>query len=191
MNEALGNTDAGESFQVLLSRVRAGSQEAAWELFETYERYILRAVRRRLGRALRTKFDSQDFAQAVWFSFFKHRSQIADVDHPLKLVAYMAEMAVHKVIDEHRRQHTLRHDVRKERPLDRHDQVGELLAREPTPSQFVMVRERWERMLAGQTARNRRIIQMRYEGHTQVEIAQSIGVTERTVRRVLEAIDLD
>ena len=46
---------AGEDpeFDELMRRVRAGSQEAAGEMFERYSHYIRRVVRSRLHRRLR------------------------------------------------------------------------------------------------------------------------------------------
>ncbi|MCA9151905.1 MAG: hypothetical protein KDA92_21530, partial [Planctomycetales bacterium] len=54
------------TFSHLLEQVRQGSDEAAWDLVETYGPHVLRTIRRTLSREIRGKFDSDDFAQAVW-----------------------------------------------------------------------------------------------------------------------------
>lgn len=63
--------DDDDDFFLLMRRIREGSEDAAWELFEKYGGYIRRAVRRALNPRLRTQFESQDFVQMVWKSFFR------------------------------------------------------------------------------------------------------------------------
>jgi hypothetical protein len=57
-------------FQTLLKGIRAGSQDAARQMLAIYGKHVLRVIRRRLHKRLRAKFDSGDFAQSVWASFF-------------------------------------------------------------------------------------------------------------------------
>lgn len=60
-----------EDFRGLLNRIKEGDDTAAWELVEHYGEDIRNAVRRSLNRRLRPKFDSLDFVQLVWSSFFR------------------------------------------------------------------------------------------------------------------------
>ena len=61
-------------FRELIALVRAGDQAASEALVHEYGSHIMRAVRRRMKRRMRDRFDSQDFAQAVWASVFGHLS---------------------------------------------------------------------------------------------------------------------
>ena len=92
-----------EEFANLMQRLRNGSEEAARELLDRFGSYILRVVRRRLSRELRSKYDSVDFVQAVWASFFAEDSQDRRFDHPDALIAFLATLAQNKVIDAVRR----------------------------------------------------------------------------------------
>ncbi|HMF35814.1 MAG TPA: ECF-type sigma factor, partial [Isosphaeraceae bacterium] len=58
----------------LLARIKNGDEEAARELLNRYESKVRLVVRRQLPRLLRPRFDSIDFLQSVWGSFF-HRIQ--------------------------------------------------------------------------------------------------------------------
>ena len=58
----------------LLARIKNGDEEAARELLSRYESKVRLVVRRQLPRLLRSRFDSIDFLQSVWGSFF-HRIQ--------------------------------------------------------------------------------------------------------------------
>jgi RNA polymerase sigma-70 factor (ECF subfamily) len=63
-------------FRSLMEQLRQGSQDAAWELIEQYGPLVKRVVRRNLDHGLRSKFDSVDFVQAVWGSFFRNRTRL-------------------------------------------------------------------------------------------------------------------
>jgi RNA polymerase sigma-70 factor (ECF subfamily) len=177
-----------------MQQVRAGSQEAAWELIERYGPHIQRAVRRRLHASLRSKFDSIDFVQSVWASFFTSRNQAVQFDTPESLIAFLAALARNKVVDEFRRRvQTEKHDITRERALHEDIDVSpeSVPGPEATPSQVAVARERWNRLVDQQPEHYRQIIQLRFEGKTQEEIAREIGVNERTVRKILERLNLE
>ena len=181
----------GNRFGDFVARTREGSQEAAWDLVELYGPYILRVVRRSLSRQIRSKFDSQDFAQAVWASFFTHRDRLLDIEKPEQLVGLLATMARHKIVDETRRRlDTEKHDVRRERSMDDWNVVipDTLASNDPTPSQVAMARERWNQMMHSQPEQSRRIVSMRLAGETPQTIARAIGVNQKTVQRVLRRL---
>jgi DNA-directed RNA polymerase specialized sigma24 family protein len=56
---------------------------------------------------------------------------------------------------------------------------------QPTPSEVAIAREQWERMAQDQPAHYRQIIVLRLHGYTYQAIADELGLSERTVRRVL------
>jgi len=69
-------------FQALLRQVQHGSPEAARELYDTYVNHVLRGVRVRLWHRMRSKYDSQDFVQQVWASFFDEPERLPDFESP-------------------------------------------------------------------------------------------------------------
>jgi RNA polymerase sigma factor (sigma-70 family) len=175
-------------FQTLMEGVRSGSQDAAWELIEIYGPHIQRVVSRKLDRRLRSKFDSHDFVQAVWASFFRPSSRPREFEHPKALVAYLGNMARNKVVEEMRRRFdTAKYDVTKEQPLtESDDSPPPQDVRQPTPSQVAIAREQWEHMLDGQPKHYQQIVQLRFEGSTFAEIAEELGIHERTARKVIQ-----
>ena len=54
-----------------LKRIQAGDEGAARELLQRFEAEVRLVVRRQLPRLLRSRFDSLDFLQSVWGSFFR------------------------------------------------------------------------------------------------------------------------
>jgi hypothetical protein len=63
--------DPARELTDLLERARQGCQQAARLLYERYGPAVRHAVRRRLAPSLRRHFDSADFIQSVWGSFFQ------------------------------------------------------------------------------------------------------------------------
>ena len=178
-------TEQHEDFQTLMRRIRAGSEEAARELFERYGPHVRRVVRRKLRQPLRSKFDSDDFEQAVWASFFALLPHRGTFDRPEALVTFLVKLAQNKVIDAIRQRLTQKYDVNREHAFsDSADYQAAL--KQPTPSQIAMAREEWRRLLAGKPDHYQRILTLRLQGHKVKEIAELVQVDEKTVRRVLD-----
>lgn len=177
-------------FTTLMEQLRHGSQDAAWELVELYGRFIRRVVRRTLDRKLRPKFDSLDFVQAAWASFFRRRDRFHKFATPENPIAFLATVARNKVIDENRRRlGAAKHDVRREQSLYDSDVESESLADNgPRASQVAFAREQWEAMLHRQPRRYQRIVEMRLAGFAFKEIGATLGISERTARRVIDSL---
>ena len=180
---------ADEEFTALLDQVRAGSEQAAWDLFEQFNQPILRVVRRRLPEELRGKFDSVDFVQATWASIFAHRSRMVDFDHAGQFVAYVGKIAANKIGMEIRRRMTgKKYPVQTERPLTNESTTTDPPDLKASPSQIAIARERWSHLLKNRSPHHQEMIRMRFAGHTYQEIADQLGFDERTVRRVMERL---
>lgn len=182
---------SGSGFASLLERLRKGSDGAARLLIDSYGPHVLRIVRRRLNRQMRAKFDSLDFVQAVWASFFARRDDLVRFTRPEEMIAYLGAMTANKVIDETRtRLEANRRNVRREELLEpgtpRHDKA--LTAPQPSPSEAVALKDLWEALLVDQPSYYRRILQLRRAGLPYGEIARQLGTNERKVRRVLEKL---
>lgn len=180
--------DESTQFAGLMERVGRGDQQAAWELLEAYGSHLQRYVRRSLSREMRTRFDSIDFVQVVWASFFREPSKLRRIHSPAELMAYLAALARNKVVTEVRREVlSQKRDMRREIRLDAvHDKdQHDLASRDPTPSAVAMFRERWDRLVEGQPTHVRRIVELRFAGATYTEIAEQLHIHERTARKAI------
>src|SRR5262245_19959643 len=88
-----------QEFDQLMKRVRSRSDGAAHELIDRYGKLILYVVREHLNSELRSKFDSVDFVQAVWASFFAIATERLDFDGPEILGRFLVAVARNKVTD--------------------------------------------------------------------------------------------
>ena len=177
-------------FDSLMRRVETGSDEAVRELLDTYGSHILRTIRRRLSKQMRSQFDSCDFYQAVWASFFTN-DQIPKFATEDDLVTFLSRVAGNKVIDECRKQLRQRRDVnRKQSLFDSHtEKILPVAGNGPTPSEVVVAKEKVELLVEGHPTVYRRVLQLRTNGSTFKEIAGELGVSEKTVRRVVKRLE--
>jgi RNA polymerase sigma factor (sigma-70 family) len=181
-----------EEFNDLLKRARAGDETAIREFLSRFEQEVQTMVRSRLPKKLRTRFDSTDFVQSVWQSFFVNRGQDSpdfdDVDH---FRGFLFGMVRNKVREQHRRlTRTAKYDLAKEERLyvrrGDHEVLREVVSAEPTPSQKIQASDRMAQLTAGLSPTEVEVLTLRRQGLTFVEIAARTGIHERTARRVID-----
>lgn len=174
----------------LLKDLSNGTETAAEELLRMCGPMIFSIIRRRLGPRS-PRFDSADIAQAVWASFFGNRDRLKDFAAIDDLVRYLAGMALNKVQKSQRREFfTQKRAIRRELRIDAGEVAarGELRSPTPTPSQFAIADEAWKRLLADASPSEQQLVFMRLEGKTQEEIASEIGMSVRTVARIMKRL---
>jgi RNA polymerase sigma factor (sigma-70 family) len=175
-------------FHLLMERVLTGDEQAAVKLLDRFGSTVLHAVRGRLHKQLRSKFDSLDFVQDVWASFFANPPEHHAFHDQEKFINFLTRIAHNKVADATRqRLISQQYNVNRERllsnsPLGGPDQVP---AAGPTPSEVLMGRECWEQLLDGEPLVYQRIMILLREGNKPPEIAAQLGINLRTVRRVV------
>jgi RNA polymerase sigma factor (sigma-70 family) len=182
-------TQRGESeLTEFLRRIQAGDEGAARELLSRFEAEVRLVVRRQLPRLLRSRFDSLDFLQSVWGSFFRRmRTAPTEFEDSRHLVAFLARAAKNKVIDEYRRAASRKQDMHREEPLWG-DGLRPRDVPDPTdsPSEVAQAHEVFGRLRDLMPEDRRSILEMKAEGLSSKDIGERLGISERTVQRVLE-----
>ena len=173
-----------------LRRIQSGDDGAARELLNRYEAEVRLVVRRQLPRLLRSRFDSLDFLQSVWGSFFRRmRTAPTEFEDSRHLVAFLARAAKNKVIDEYRRAASRKHTMHREeprwldgrRPRDVPDPID-------SPSEVAQAHEVLVRLQELMPAERRTILELKAQGLSSKDIGERLGISERTVQRVLEEL---
>ncbi len=178
----------------LIERVKAGDPDAIRDLIQRFEDDVRTIVRVRLPQSLRSKFDSMDFVQAVWQSVLtKDDPDLGRFTNAQHFRGFLAGVARNKVFEEHRRRtRTRKYSLKREEPLyirrgDR-ELPREVPAPDPTPSQDAQAHDRFAQLVAGRSAQEAEVVELRRRGLTFEEIAAQTGLSERSVRRIIEAI---
>jgi RNA polymerase sigma factor (sigma-70 family) len=178
-----------EDFEILMQQVMAGSDEAARDLFRDYGPFLIHAIRKKLHKKLRSRFDSCDIAQDVWASFFAEHPRKRVFDSPQALVGFLAKLARNKVLDATRRQlATVKRHAHSEQSIEdsKHFIKDRLFANQLTPSQVLISQEEWSAFLCKQPPVYRRIYVMLRLGNSTREIADELQLNLRLVQRVAE-----
>jgi len=184
MSEPLGE-------DVLLSLWRAGNQDAARQIFERYVAQLLALASRRISQRLASRVDAEDIVQSVFRTFF-HRAREGQfhLDDPDDLCKLLARITVHKTL----RQIAFHKRAKRDPGMEtgqsdgEDDQMMTLLASEPTPEDTVALFDQMDHFLGQLGPEDRRILQMRMEGYSNVEIAEKLNITDRKIRRLMERI---
>lgn len=178
--------DADEAeFRAVLDRAQAGDAEAARVLYARYSALVRAAVRRRLHPRLRPQYDSQDFVQDVWKSFLAAQDRLR-FNSPHELVEFLVRVARNKVVDVYReRFETAKRDITREQSLDAAG--GAVPTHQPTPSQWAIAGEQWDRLVREFPA-YRVILERLRAGYTLPEIASAAGVSLSTVNRIVRRV---
>lgn len=181
-------------FGALLARARAGDDQAVRDLLLSFEADVRLMVRVRLPKALRGQFDSMDFVQDVWQSVFGHLGESSDdFESSGHFRGYLAGVVRNKVLEEFRRRtRTQKYDVGREEPLyvyrNGRAQPRAVAAQDPTPSEQMQADDRFRQLVSGRPAIEFRMVELRRQGLTFLEIAAELKINERTVRRVLDGL---
>jgi RNA polymerase sigma-70 factor (ECF subfamily) len=176
-----------KAFEKLIEKLAQGSEEAAHELSANYAPRMLEEIRKHLSPKIRSKFDSTDFLQDVWASFFATPKGKRVFTRPEELMAFLKRMAKNKVIDGVRQRTTQKRNIRLEQSIDdsRVFDKSALPGQQATPSQIIMNQEEWTEFLRKQPPVYRRMFILLREGKSQLEIAEELQVNPRTVSRVI------
>jgi RNA polymerase sigma factor (sigma-70 family) len=178
----------------LIERVKAGDADAIRTLIDRFEADVRTIVRVKLPQSLRSQFDSMDFVQAVWQSVLTGEDveglgRFANAQH---FRGFLAGVARNKVFEAHRRRSTRKYSLKREEPLyvrrGNRELPREVAAPNPTPSQDAQAHDRFAQLVAGRSEEETRVVELRRRGLTFEEIAAETGLSERSVRRIIEAI---
>ena len=183
-----------DSLPTVLSRLDAGDDDAATEIFQRFSGRLITLARNRLTAQERPKVDPEDVVQSVFRSFFVRQQQgqftLAKWDN---LWGLLTRMTLRK---SGRRIESLRaacRDCRRDvSPHAMHQAGGdawEASTREPTPEEVVALTETVEELMRDMTKLGHAILTMRLQGDSVQEIAGAFSqVSERKVYRVLDQV---
>jgi RNA polymerase sigma factor (sigma-70 family) len=172
-----------DAFLELLARVRGGDDSAAAELVQRYERIVLRSVRSRLGKSMRSAMDSMDVMQSVHRSLLTGvKSQRLQLASPQQLIGLAVVMVQRKV-------------ARYWRKLKQLPTIGSgadgksvvtaleaIASDESAPSEMAAASDLLEQLLAQLGDVDRQLVRLKLDGHSSVEAGQIMGCEPAFIR---------
>ncbi len=172
-----------------IERARQGDQQAWQVLFDECYPKIVRVIRRRMSRPLRSLYDSTDIANEVMKSLAAKFDQI-DFTSIDGLRAYLIRAAEMKLVDGYRHGHAMKRDISRTQAAFPGDDLGqfEIADHGPTASQVAVASESEESLLRVEGNDERAIIELKMQGFTNNEVSKATGWHLRKVERFLERL---
>jgi RNA polymerase sigma-70 factor (ECF subfamily) len=183
-----------DSFAQLMISLREGDQEAAAAIFERFVRRLVGVASGQFDSWLRFKVDVEGVVQSAFKSFFTGQGAgqfegLADWD---SLWGLLTVITLRKCYRRHEYLSAECRDPGREvvRPTvaDGGESWWGAIDREPTPLEAAMLAETVDRLLDGLPSPEREIVELSLEGYSTTEIADRLGRSQRTVRRVRERV---
>lgn len=193
-------SDAGNSIQIILRKIRSRDPSAIQELWDAYFDLLTRIADRQLAAGVRRTVDGEDVALSVMRSIFRRAEagdleQVSDRDG---LWALMLTLLYHKSADQGRKHRALKRGG----GAIRGDSIFATPGAAPegmnfaqfaddaeAPELVVQLDEERERLFSHLGDEQlREIAQRHLDGESADEIAERLNVSPRTIRRKLELI---
>ena len=170
-------TTSSSDFAALLDRARGGDQDSLSELARKYEPEVPIVARVLLGPGLRPYLDSLDLVQSVHKSLLLGLRQAKyQIDSPERLVALAVTMLRRKVARMWRQN---RRQLRLNRPDDSGENFTDVLVglagAEPDPARHAQMTDAVQRLWNHLSALDRRVIELRLEGHSTADAARLLN----------------
>ncbi len=169
-----------------LARVLTEEPGFEAEVVARYSERLLAFARRELPVLVRSRVDPEDVVQSVYRSFFQRlrRGEFAfQESHDLwRLLAAMTFHKTRNAVKYHLRD---RRDPRRERPLARDDDQGDIPEPTPKAGDLDVLVKALDQLLGTLPQSRRDIVVLRLEGKSVQEIARQVGCSRQTVYRIL------
>lgn len=171
----------------LLARCREGDADAQRVLYDRFASRLIQVAQRRIGARLGRRVDGDDVIQSVFRTFFRRArlGEYSPEDSSL-LWGRLVRVTLNKTCDAARAQTAGKRDINAEDPGAWDQFLVEAMGREPGPDQAAVLSEVLESLFVSLEKREYvAIIELTLQGFEKQEVAQQVGVSKRTVDRVL------
>jgi RNA polymerase sigma-70 factor (ECF subfamily) len=180
-------TGATDSFTDVITRLRAGDEAAAREIFERFVRKRVRLAHRQFGAVLRRKVDPEDVVQSAYkSSFVRFGEGKVEVYDRRNLWGLLTVITLRKCLDrvEYHRAgcRNVQRDAAASQPW------WEAVTRGPTPEEASVLAKTVGQLVRGLAAHEQPVLELSLHGYTTQEIGERLGWAERSLRRLRERI---
>lgn len=189
-----------DSVTCWISALKAGDVLAAQRLWEQYYPRLVAVARRRLADVPRRAFDEEDIAVSAFHSFCQRASNncFPQLNDRENLWSLLVTITARKVLQQQRHQLSQRRGGGKLRGESAFGSAGsegemegiaEVVGAEPSPEFAAMLAEHMDQLLeqlGDESLKSVAVAKM--EGLSNMEIAQRLGLSDRTIRRKLKVV---
>ena len=182
------------SWQSWIRQLVEGNPQVVDEFWRGYGPRLQRLAAGFMTSRICRREEPEDVVQSVCRTFLR-RAQIGQFELPdsealWRLLCAITLTKVRQKVRFHRRQ---RRSVDRERHFepradDSRPPGPEAVAPEPTPAEAAEFADQLQQLLAGMDEEERRVVELKLEQHTNLQMAKELSCSERTVRRILKRV---
>lgn len=181
-----------EDLSVLLRNVKLGDSEAETQLHRVFVERLIRLASSRINRKFQAKIEAEEVVQSVFFSFFRRHEKGEFVFQDWNdLWALLVKITVRKCASKVEGFMTAKRSVYREmegRVSNSRDSSLNSLSREPTAQEISIFNETFDRLVESLNSLQQQVVVLRLQGHSNLEISERIGRSERSVYRALNEV---
>jgi RNA polymerase sigma factor (sigma-70 family) len=186
-------SDEEEQWRTMLRGLRDGDRKVVHEFFERYGQALQRLADRHLADRLRRRVGPEDVVQSACRTFLR-RAQGGEFHLPDSeaLWRVLCAITLTKVREQARFHGRQKRGMNKEVPLPARDTTSspawDPIDPDPTPAEAAAFTEQFEHLLAGLDDEERQVVDLKLQDLTNDEVAERLGSSERTVRRIMKRL---
>lgn len=175
----------------MIQGLRSGDPQILQEFWTRYEGPLERIAERNLAAGMRRRFGAEDVVQSVCRTFFRRMQggefQLSDSEGLWRLLCAITLTKVREKVRYHQR---ARRGLQNEVPPPDSDSVAAFVpeAADPRPDEAAEFTDLLETVLASLDAEERQLLEFKLQDFTHEEVAERMGCSERTVRRLLKRV---
>jgi RNA polymerase sigma-70 factor (ECF subfamily) len=171
--------------------LRAGDPGVTKEVFDQYVDRLVAMARKRISLRLAGRIDPEDIVQSVFRTFF-HRAKQGQFQFQAEddICRMLARITVHKTLRQVAHHQAGKRDAGRDAGSgdETQDLVVNLLSKEPSPDEATQLLDQMEHFLAQLPDEDRKILELRMQGYSTLEISKQLDITDRKIRRRMEYV---
>jgi RNA polymerase sigma factor (sigma-70 family) len=183
-----------QRWQLLIEGLRKGDANIARQFWDQYGQMLHRLAEKHLAAGVRRRVGPEDVVQSACRTFLRRAQvgefQLADADSLWRLLCAITLTKVREQTRFHMRQKRgLDQEVRAAElsTIGRADFQGQAAAG-PTPAEAAAFSDQFQQLLGDLDEEERQIVELKLQECTHEEIADKLGCSERTVRRIVKRV---
>jgi RNA polymerase sigma factor (sigma-70 family) len=187
------NAEDSDPWQRFIQGLRSGDHAILLEFCQSYGPQLNRLADKYLGAKVRRRVGSEDVVQSACRTFFRRAQggefQLADSEDLWRL---LCAITVTKVREHARYHNRLKRGLERETalPADAGNSGAHVNPRDPrlTPAEAAEFSDFFESIRSGLDEEERQIVDLKLQDCTNDEVAEQLGLSERTVRRAVKRV---
>jgi RNA polymerase sigma factor (sigma-70 family) len=180
-------SDEEDRWQRLIRGLRDGDRVIAQEFWDQYGELLHRVAEKHLAGGVRRRVGPEDVVQSACRTFLRRAQggefRLEDSEGLWRLLCAITLTKVREQTRFHLRQ---KRGLAQEERAD--DTNFDARAPGPTPAEAAEFADQFQQLLAGLDDEERQIVDLKLQECTHDEVAERLGCSERTVRRVVKRV---